>query len=63
MAPPCPDYRREPVGLHPWVEGVCQFWGRCGCIVDGRTCYWEGRPPEAGVVYRDFAANVRSTCR
>ena len=41
---PCPDYTPEPVGLHPWVERICQYWGRAGCIIDGRTCEWEGKP-------------------
>jgi len=51
MADPsqCPDYKPEPVGLHPWIEEICQFWGRAGCIIDGRTCKWEGKPPIAGV--------------
>ena len=43
----CPDYKAEPAGLHPWTEEICQFWGRAGCIIDGRSCEWEGKPPIA----------------
>jgi hypothetical protein len=52
----CADYKAEPAGLHPWTEEVCQFWGRAGCIVDGRTCKWEGKPPTEEVVGVNYSS-------